>query len=296
MCSSQYSENQKKRAVDYLRDEYLHLDFDKTFAAHAMRYVDIKQDFIPVEKERNKLEWLKTLVGQMSNGQRMLVLTSRQVTAQSIPKQLRDQYPSIEAVFTHGELKQADRERVMHEFKQKRRSLLVATQGLASRGVNFPSLDIVVDFDMPETLADYKAAIGRVGRIGNEGNAITFLTPEDMASSTAASLKEFLVNSKVDLPEGMEAEASEGKLDEAVAEAWGDSARGENDETLNEAAAEADGGESARARGENDEAAGGAATEAGGEYFNAVLADDAVKDAAAKEAAIKEGRDAAWFP
>ena len=79
----------------------------------------------------------------------------------------------------HGDLEQRQRERVLLAFREKRHRILVATD-IASRGLDIPHIEHVVNYDLPQAPEDYIHRIGRTGRAGAAGSAVSFICPEDM--------------------------------------------------------------------------------------------------------------------
>ncbi|MDP8212260.1 MAG: DEAD/DEAH box helicase [Candidatus Zapsychrus exili] len=83
-----------------------------------------------------------------------------------------------EADALHGDMNQSARERVLDRFKKKKTSILVATD-VAARGIDVVDLTHVINFSIPQDPESYVHRIGRTGRAGKEGNAITFITPSE---------------------------------------------------------------------------------------------------------------------
>ncbi len=77
-----------------------------------------------------------------------------------------------------GNLDQAARERVMSAFRSGRLPILVATN-VAARGLDVTGIEAVINYELPESAEMFTHRAGRTGRMGREGVAITFLTPED---------------------------------------------------------------------------------------------------------------------
>ncbi len=75
----------------------------------------------------------------------------------------------------HGDMKQTQRTKVLDAFKQGRASVLVATD-VAARGIDVQDIDYVINYDIPQNMEYYVHRIGRTGRAGKEGNAITICT------------------------------------------------------------------------------------------------------------------------
>ncbi len=78
----------------------------------------------------------------------------------------------------HSDLDQAQREHVMHEFKNNRVSILVATD-IVSRGIDIDDISLVINYDVPHDAEDYVHRIGRTARASAKGVAITFVSEEE---------------------------------------------------------------------------------------------------------------------
>ncbi|XP_066151768.1 ATP-dependent RNA helicase DDX47 [Euwallacea fornicatus] len=83
------------------------------------------------------------------------------------------------AVPLHGQMSQNKRLAALTKFKAKARSILISTD-VASRGLDIPHVDIVVNFDIPTHSKDYIHRVGRTARAGRSGKAITFVTQYDV--------------------------------------------------------------------------------------------------------------------
>ncbi|XP_049788991.1 probable ATP-dependent RNA helicase DDX47 [Schistocerca nitens] len=83
------------------------------------------------------------------------------------------------AVPLHGQMSQNKRLAALNKFKAKNRSILISTD-VASRGLDIPHVDVVVNFDIPTHSKDYIHRVGRTARAGRAGKAITFVTQYDV--------------------------------------------------------------------------------------------------------------------
>ncbi|KAL6264899.1 hypothetical protein P5V15_004994 [Pogonomyrmex californicus] len=83
------------------------------------------------------------------------------------------------AVPLHGQMSQNKRIAALTKFKAKNRSILISTD-VASRGLDIPHVDIVINFDIPTHSKDYIHRVGRTARAGRSGRAITFVTQYDV--------------------------------------------------------------------------------------------------------------------
>ena len=78
----------------------------------------------------------------------------------------------------HGDLSQTQRELIVHKMREHRISILVATD-VAARGIDIPELTHVINYSLPDEPESYIHRVGRTGRAGKEGLAVTFVTPRE---------------------------------------------------------------------------------------------------------------------
>lgn len=83
------------------------------------------------------------------------------------------------AVPLHGQMSQNKRLAALNKFKSKNRSILISTD-VASRGLDIPHVDVVLNFDIPMHSKDYIHRVGRTARAGRSGKAVTFVTQYDV--------------------------------------------------------------------------------------------------------------------
>ncbi|WP_312833743.1 DEAD/DEAH box helicase [Comamonas sp.] len=121
--------------------------------------------------------WLRELVTQFA-GQRMLVFVASRYSAEHVANKLYDK--GISATAFHGELSQGARQQVLQEFRSSQWQVLVTTD-LAARGIHVEALPLVINYDLPRSPTDYTHRIGRTGRAGISGLAISLVTPASLA-------------------------------------------------------------------------------------------------------------------
>ncbi|MDP2182149.1 MAG: DEAD/DEAH box helicase [Actinomycetota bacterium] len=114
-------------------------------------------------------------------GSRTLVFTRTKHRADRVSRQLSKRGVRSEAI--HGDRSQGQREKALHAFKTGRSHVLVATDVVA-RGIDIDRITHVVNYDIPHTAEDYVHRIGRTARAGADGNAISFLSPEEIEKLT----------------------------------------------------------------------------------------------------------------
>ncbi|MCH1928738.1 DEAD/DEAH box helicase [Shewanella sp. A25] len=134
----------------------------------------VSQVVYPVE-QRRKRELLSELIGK-KNWQQVLVFTATREDADNLVKELN--LDGIPSEVVHGEKAQGSRRRALREFVSGKVRVLVATE-VAARGLDIPSLEYVVNYDLPFLAEDYVHRIGRTGRAGKSGVAISFVSREE---------------------------------------------------------------------------------------------------------------------
>lgn len=122
-----------------------------------------------------KRELLTHLIGTNNWGQ-VLVFTRTKHGADRLARQLEEDGISSAAI--HGNKSQGARTKALAQFKRNSVKALVATD-VAARGIDIDNLPFVVNFDMPQNPEDYVHRIGRTGRGGLEGNAVSLVSAEE---------------------------------------------------------------------------------------------------------------------
>jgi len=126
-------------------------------------------------RERDKLEALCRIVDSEDEFYG-LVFCHTKVETDAVARALSERGYAAEAL--HGDVSQDMRERTLGRFREKKTLILVATD-VAARGIDVDRLTHVVNFNLPFDPESYTHRIGRTGRAGNKGTAITFVTPEE---------------------------------------------------------------------------------------------------------------------
>lgn len=128
----------------------------------------------PVETSR-KRDLLLHLISQDSRRQ-TLVFTRTKHGANRLTEHLEK--AGVRSAAIHGNKSQSAREKALSGFKAGKVTVLVATD-IAARGIDIDQLPLVVNYDMPTLAEDYVHRIGRTGRNGSEGEAISLVSPEE---------------------------------------------------------------------------------------------------------------------
>jgi len=108
----------------------------------------------------------------------VLVFTRTKHGADRVVRHLERE--SIKATAMHADKTQPQRTRALQDFKTGRVRVLVATD-IAQRGLDISGITHVINYDVPQQAEDYVHRIGRTGRAAREGDAFTFMSPDEIA-------------------------------------------------------------------------------------------------------------------
>jgi ATP-dependent RNA helicase RhlE len=164
------------REVQALADGLLQQPQRIDIAAAPVADAVVLQRVIEVDPER-RTGLLRQLI--KDNGwERVLVFVASQYAAERVAAKLH--HGELFATSFHGGLSQGARQQTLDEFKEKRWDVVVTTD-LAARGIDIAQLPVVVNFDLPRSAVDCVHRIGRTGRAGESGLAISFVGADDEA-------------------------------------------------------------------------------------------------------------------
>lgn len=128
-----------------------------------------------VVREGDKIEALVRLI-DFADDFYGIVFTQTKHDADNVTRALDEKGYDVAAL--HGDIAQAQREKIIARFKTKKTRILVATD-VAARGIDIKNLNYVVNYSLPFDGATYVHRIGRTGRAGKEGVAVTFVAPQE---------------------------------------------------------------------------------------------------------------------
>ena len=152
----------------------------------------IKQETFEITQDKKYHELINQLVERTGS---ILVFVKTKHGADKIVKRLK--YDGHKADAIHGNLRQSKRDRVINGFRNGNSRILIATD-VAARGLDIPLIQHVINYDLPQVPEDYIHRVGRTGRAGKEGSALTFLTPNDRSMWNSISK---LINHNFKIPE-----------------------------------------------------------------------------------------------
>ncbi|MGS0742905.1 DEAD/DEAH box helicase [Glaciimonas sp. GG7] len=162
--------------VTLLADQILRDPTRITIESVPMTEPAILQRAIAVDPQR-RTQLLVHLLKENS-WPRVLAFVATKYAADYVTEKLHRS--GIKAAAFHGEFSQGARNRVLAEFKAGELQVLVATD-VAARGIDIPQLPVVLNYDLPRSAVDYTHRIGRTGRAGETGIAISFVSADTEA-------------------------------------------------------------------------------------------------------------------
>jgi len=166
-----------------LADRLLHkpVKVDVTPADSASSVIDTIEQRVLFVEHSKKRQLLSHLLKQKVNGS-VLIFTRTKHGATRLAKVLRKQDFKSDAI--HGDRTQNARTRILKEFKSRKIDILVATD-VAARGIDIDNISHVINFDLPNEPDNYVHRIGRTGRAGQKGVALSFCTEEGLGDLRA---------------------------------------------------------------------------------------------------------------
>jgi superfamily II DNA/RNA helicase len=135
--------------------------------------IKIKQEVIHIKQEQKYQELIKQLQERTGS---ILVFVKTKHNSKNLAAKLCKEKFKADAL--HGNLRQSKRTTVMSAFRNKKFTILVATD-IAARGLDVPHIEHVINYDLPQVAEDYIHRMGRTARAGAEGSSLSFITNSD---------------------------------------------------------------------------------------------------------------------
>lgn len=156
-------------AQRYMRKPIVHINLSpKKIAVEKIR-----QMYYTVDKPR-KFDLLLRVM-EREQPRQCIIFCERKIGAQRLYEKLQECHAKVATM--HGDLEQSRRERIMKGFREGKITYLVATD-VVGRGIDVMGISHIFNYDLPEDPENYVHRIGRTGRMGKDGVAISFVTPD----------------------------------------------------------------------------------------------------------------------
>jgi len=188
MWSATWPKEVRSLAQDFQHD-FIQVNVGSMDLSANHRITQVVEVVSEFEKRDKMIKHLEKIMEDKDN--KCLIFTGTKRVADEITRFLRqDGWPALSI---HGDKQQQERDWVLNEFKQGKSPIMVATD-VASRGIDVRNITHVLNYDYPNNSEDYIHRIGRTGRAGAMGTAITFFTTEN--SKQARDLVNVLAEAK----------------------------------------------------------------------------------------------------
>nr|XP_034492585.1 probable ATP-dependent RNA helicase DDX4 isoform X6 [Marmota flaviventris] len=194
LFSATFPEEIQRLAGEFLKSNYLFVAVGQVGGACR----DVQQTILQVGQysKREKLVEILRNIGD----ERTMVFVETKKKADFIATFLCQEKISTTSI--HGDREQREREQALGDFRCGKCPVLVATS-VAARGLDIENVQHVINFDLPSTIDEYVHRIGRTGRCGNTGRAISFFDPES-DNHLAQPLVKVLSDAQQDVPAWLE--------------------------------------------------------------------------------------------
>src|SRR4029077_9850761 len=160
--------------VERLARSYMRDPISLNFSPTHISVETIEQFYCTVDAER-KFDLLEHLIKRDSPHQAIVFCRTKRGT-DKIERRLTKRFDKVACI--HGDLAQNIRDRVMAAFREGKVRILVATD-VVGRGIDVTGISHIINYDTPSFWDDYVHRVGRTGRMGREGVAYTFVSPEE---------------------------------------------------------------------------------------------------------------------
>jgi len=160
-------------AIEKLAQRYMQDPEVLDFSPKGKTVDTIEQRYFTVDEIR-KFDLLLKLLKREQPAQAIIFCRTKR-GADKVHRKLSQKVDAVDVI--HGDLQQSARDRVMKSFRANEAKILVATD-VVGRGIDVTNISHIINFDMPQSSDDYVHRVGRTGRMGREGVAFTFVTPE----------------------------------------------------------------------------------------------------------------------
>eukprot|EP00981_Chlorochromonas_danica_P008483 scaffold2205_cov183-Ochromonas_danica.AAC.8 len=183
------------KAVQALARDFLQDPYQVSVGSMELRANDAIKQVIEVVGDYDKFPRLTSHLRAVERTAKILIFVETKRGCDQLTRSLRGQ--GLDARAIHGDKQQHERDHALREFKEGYVPILVATD-VAARGLDIKDIQVVVNFDMAGTIEDYIHRIGRTGRAGAKGLAITFFTEKHQR--LARELIDILREAKQEIP------------------------------------------------------------------------------------------------
>ena len=173
MFSATFPKPIQELAREFLADRFAFVRVGVVGVSNA----DVKQEFLFCPSREEKVEKLLEVLAATAD--KALVFVNRKRDADELEYELRSKMPKGVRVFAiHGDKSQDQRDTALRRFKENTHCVLLATD-VAARGLDVPNVAVVINFDLAPEAEQHVHRVGRTGRCGNTGLAVTLVSDKE---------------------------------------------------------------------------------------------------------------------
>ncbi|MDC0937338.1 DEAD/DEAH box helicase, partial [Pirellulales bacterium] len=182
-------------AIERLAQRYMHNPEVMDFSPKGKSVDTIEQRYFTIDQQR-KFDLLVTLLRRETPEQAIVFCRTKR-GADRVNRRLAQKIQGVDCI--HGDMQQRVRDRVMKDFRAGKSTILVATD-VVGRGIDVTNISHIINYDLPQSSDDYVHRVGRTGRMGREGIAFSFVTPEQGNELTRIEMliNKLLVRDEID--------------------------------------------------------------------------------------------------
>ena len=170
--------------IERLANRYMYEPVTMNFSANEVAVETIEQFYFTINQQQ-KFKLLTRLIDREQPAQAIIFCRTKRGT-ERIYQKLSKNLKEVGSI--HGDMMQRQRDRVMEKFRDGKVKLLVATD-VVGRGIDVTRISHIINFDIPQDCDDYVHRVGRTGRMGREGVAYTFVTPDEGSELTRIEVR-----------------------------------------------------------------------------------------------------------
>ncbi len=201
------------KKVEHLSKKYLNDPVKVKIEPTSIATENVKQSYVAIQKKHKKNVIVRLL--DHKNPKRCLIFCNTKKMVDELIFDLQEKGYSADRI--HGDLKQEHRLNVLSQFNKGHINILIATD-VAGRGLDIKNVDLVINYDLPEKEDSYVHRIGRSGRAGRYGEAVTLVSSKDkvMLKSIQRYMKKDIDHEKVPSQQSVNSSKVEHFIDDSL--------------------------------------------------------------------------------
>ncbi len=158
----------------------------------------IKQEFIFIKNEEKNKKIFELLKKYFNT--KIIIFTNTKLNSENLFNLLKNDKNYFNIDLINGNKNQNERKKTIENFYNNKINILIATD-IIGRGLDFPNVDLIINYDIPNSKEDYIHRIGRSGRMGNKGMSITFI--DNLNNLVLKDIILLLNKNNIDIPNWM---------------------------------------------------------------------------------------------